>query len=80
MSGKVILKQENEETESEMGIVISTEKEQHTSYGEVVAVADGASLTVGSRVLFNKFMGDEVEDDNEKFVVVPESEVLCIIK
>lgn len=90
----VILKIKEVEKEQTLGngLVYSNEALSQTrdDKGEVIAVGHGRLSTngeivelkvkAGDRVLFNKFAGTEMNIDNEKYLIIKESDILAIMK
>jgi chaperonin GroES len=81
LRGMVIIQPEAEESESASGLILSTNTDKQTSYGKVLSLAeDVTDLAVNDRVLYNRFMADEVKDGEVELMVVPENEILCVIE
>lgn len=79
--GRVIINPEPENTESVTGIITTTNTDKQTCYGKVEVIGEDVhSCKVGDRVLYNHFMGDEVKDGEDKFVVIASTEILCILE
>ena len=50
--------------------------------GEVIALGKGEKLveiSVGDKVVFNKNSGSEIEDNDEKFLIVNVEDILAIV-
>lgn len=84
---KVVVKQREADSVSPGGIVIAG-KQQKPMKGDVVAVGPGRyigdhfienTLKVGDVVLFGKNAGEEVEVDDDTFVVIREREILATL-
>ncbi len=86
---RVIVKVKEEE-KTVGGIVLASNAKQKPTEGEIVAVGDGAyadngeklPMTVkkGDVVLYDKYAGESVEYDGEKYLVLHEKDVLAIVK
>ena len=75
----VLVKVQPREKETAAGIIIpqTTAKEQKSS-GDVIEVGQAVEgITVGDRVMFSRFAGTEVQQDDNEFVIVPEGDVLA---
>lgn len=69
------------------GIVIPDTAKEKPQQGEVVAIGPGRldengnriamEVAVGDRVLYKKYSGQEVKLDQEEYIVLSESDVLC---
>lgn len=88
---KVVIKPLSEEEVTASGIVLpDTVDREKPMQGEVVAVGPGKLLETGSRqpmsvkpgdtVLFTKYAPDEVEVDDEDYLVIDEDKILGIIR
>jgi len=90
---RILLKLNDVEKKTASGIVIPesvTEKERKAvEIGTVVALGatafkdfggDEATLKVGDKVIIARYSGKEVQDGDDKFIVVNDEDVLCIIK
>ena len=88
---KVVVKPLSEEKVTASGIVIpDTVNREKPMQGEVVAVGPGKldehgkrmpmSVKVGTVVLFTKYAPDEVEIDDEEYLVIEEEKILGIIR
>ncbi|MFW5702437.1 MAG: co-chaperone GroES [Candidatus Dojkabacteria bacterium] len=91
IGGNILVKPVEEEKKTASGIVIpdsaSKEKPQR---GEVIALgtgrvdADGKkvdfNVKVGDTVVFKKYGPDELEQDDETFLIMEESDILAVVK
>ena len=81
LSDRVVLKQlEAEET---------TKAKEKPQEAEVVAVGPGAvvdgktvpmTVQVGQKVVYSKYAGTEVKNDDVEYVIVKESDILAIVE
>jgi chaperonin GroES len=72
------------------GIVLPETAKEKPQEGKVLAVGPGAwndtgerqplDVKVGDRVLFAKYTGTEVKHDGTKYLIMPESDILAIVK
>lgn len=91
LGGRVVVRPAQTEDKTKSGIYIpdSATKEK-PGQGEVVAVGPGKldndgnrvkmSINVGDKVMFTKYAPDEIEIDDEKYLVIREENLLAIIK
>lgn len=88
---KVVVKPLSEEKVTASGIVIpDTVNREKPMQGEVVAAGPGKldehgkrapmSVKIGDVVLFTKYAPDEVEIDDEEYLVIEEEKILGIIR
>lgn len=88
LDDSVLIKPITEEKQG--GIVLPSSAEKKPTKGEIIAIGGGSrnssgeriALTVktGDKVFYRQWAGTEVEHDNEKYVVMKESDILAVIK
>jgi len=76
-----------EETTTKSGIILPSDNKEKPSKGKVIAVGAGKILDNGSRapidvavgdtVYFTKYAPDEIEVDDNKYLVVKQSSILA---
>lgn len=76
--------------EKQGGIMIPSSAEKKPVKGEVMVTGEGlrnsngerVALTVkaGDKVFYRQWAGTEIEHDNEKLIVMKESDILAVIK
>jgi chaperonin GroES len=87
----VIVKPLQAEEMTKSGIVLpSVADKENPEKGEIIACGPGKvnnkgelvkmSVQVGDKVIFKKYSPDEVEIDNEKYLVLSESDILAILR
>ena len=86
---KVVLKQLVAEETTASGIVLPGAAKEKPQQAEVIAVGpggvvDGKEVTMqvkaGDKVIYSKYSGTEVELDNEKYVIVKQSDILAVVE
>lgn len=90
---RIVIKLDPVEDVSAGGIVIPkqiTDKERKAiEIGEVISIGPTAfkdygggtdTISIGDRVIIARYSGKEVTDDNVKYVIVNDEDVLCIQK
>ena len=86
---KVVLKQLIAEETTKSGIVLPGEAKEKPQQAEVIAVGpggvvDGKEITMqvktGDKVIYSKYSGTDVELDEEKYVIVKQSDILAVIE
>lgn len=86
---KVVLKQLIAEETTKSGIVLPGQAKEKPQQAEVVAVGpggvvDGKEITMqvkaGDKVIYSKYSGTDVELDEEKYVIVKQSDILAVIE
>ena len=86
----VVIKQSEAEEKTTGGIILPDTAKEKPQIGKVVAVGPGKMLDSGKRsklsvkkndeVIYGKYMGNDVEIDGEKYVIIKESDILGIIE
>ena len=89
MDDRVLVKQSDAETKTAGGIVLPDSAQEKPQEGKVVACGPGKLLDSGKRgemcvkkgdkIIYSKYGGSEVEVDNDKYVILRESEILAIV-
>ena len=88
---KVVLKPLVAEETTKSGIVLPGQAKEKPQQAEVIAVGpgglvDGKEVTMqvkaGDKVIFSKYSGTEIEtgEDDEKLVIVKQSDILAVIE
>mgnify|MGYP003300911366 FL=1 len=66
------------------GIIIPDSAKEKPLKGKVVAIGNGTKdeemiLKAGDEVLYGKYAGTELEIDNEKYLIMRQSDVLAVV-
>ena len=85
---KVVLKQLVAEETTKSGIVLPGAAKEKPQQAEVIAgpggVVDGKEVVMqvkaGDTVIYSKYSGTEVELDDEKYVIVKQSDILAVVE
>ncbi|MDO5563967.1 MAG: co-chaperone GroES [Eubacteriales bacterium] len=86
---KVVLEQLKEEEKTSSGIILPGGEKEKPMQGVIVAVGpggvvDGKDITmqvkVGQHVIYSKYSGSDIEFDKKKYVIVKQSDILCIVE
>ena len=86
---KVVLKQLAAEETTKSGIVLPGQAKEKPQQAEVIAVGpggmvDGKEITMhvkaGAKVIYSKYSGTEVEVEEEKYVIVKQSDILAVLQ
>jgi chaperonin GroES len=85
MGDRIVVEPMAAETKTASGIYIPDTAQEKPQKGKVVAVGTGTKdeemkLKVGDVVLYGKYAGTEVTVDNEKYLIMRQSDVLAIIE
>ncbi|GHT77437.1 10 kDa chaperonin [Bacteroidia bacterium] len=84
LADRVLVKPAAAEEKTIGGIIIPDSAKEKPLKGEVVAVGGGTKdevmvLKAGDQVLYGKYAGTEIELENEKFLIMRQSDVLATI-
>ena len=85
LADRVLIKPAPAEEKTIGGIIIPDTAKEKPFKGEVMAVGQDTKdeemvLKVGDIVLYGKYSGTEIEVENEKYLIVRQSEVLAVVK
>ncbi len=84
LADRVLVRPVAAETTTAAGIIIPDSSKEKPLRGEVLAVGQGTkdeamALKEGDQVLYGKYAGTEIELENEKLLIMRQSDVLAII-
>ena len=91
LADKVLVKpDEVAESTSAGGIIIPDTAKEKPQKGEIIAAGPGRTdengkiikmnVKVGDKVLYSKYGGSELEYENEKYLIMSESDILAIFE
>ena len=90
LDDKVVIKQSSAEEKTSGGIILPDTAKEKPQIGKIVAVGPGKMLDNGKRaqmhvkkgdkVIYAKYIGNEVEIDGEELVILRESDILGIVE
>lgn len=81
---RVIVKPAEKAEKTASGIIIPDTAQEKPQKGEVVAVGNGTkdfpmTVKVGDTILFGKYSGTEIEIEEEKYLLMKETDIFAII-
>ncbi len=81
---RVIVKAAEKAEKTASGIIIPDTAQEKPQKGEVVAVGNGTkdfpmTVKVGDTILFGKYSGTEIEIEDEKYLLLKETDIFAII-
>lgn len=89
MQDRILVRVAEDEAESSGGVILTAQSAEKPNIGEVVAVGPGRkgedgemtapNCSAGAQVLYSKYSGVELEEDDVKYVVVRETDVLAVL-
>lgn len=89
LADRVVIKMLEEEQTTVGGIILAGTAKEKPQFATVIAVGPGGvvdgkdvkmELTVGQKVLINKYAGTEVKVDGEEYIILRQSEVLAVVE
>lgn len=84
LADRVVIEPKSAETQTSSGLYIPDKAQEKPQQGKIVAVGPGKKdepmeLKVGDVVLYGKYAGTEVTVDDNKYLIVKQSDVLAIL-
>ena len=86
----VVIKQSDAEEKTAGGILLPDSAREKPLIGKIIATGPGKTLDNGKRskmsvkkndeVLYSKYMGNDIEIDGQKYIILKESDILGIIE
>ena len=85
LADRVLIAPAKAEEKTVGGIIIPDTAKEKPLQGEVLAVGNGTKdeemvLKKGDTVLYGKYSGTEIELDNEKYLIMRQSDVLAVLR
>ena len=89
LGDRVVLKQLEAEQTTKSGIVLPGQEKEKPQQAEVIAVGPGGvvdgkeikmEVKAGDKVIYSKYAGTEVKLEDEKYIIVKQSDILAIIE
>ena len=89
LGDRVVLKQLEAEQTTKSGIVLPGQEKEKPQQAEVSAVGPGGvvdgkevkmEVKTGDKVIYSKYAGTEVKLEDEKFIIVKQSDILAVIE
>jgi chaperonin GroES len=90
LDDRVVIKQSEAKEKTAGGIYLPDTAKEKPQIGKVIAAGPGKTLDNGKRsqmsvkkndeVIYGKYLGNEVEIEGEKYVIVRESDLLGIVE
>ena len=89
LGDRVVLKQLEAEMTTKSGIVLPGQEKEKPQQAEEIAVGPGGivdgkeikmEVKAGDKVIYSKYAGTEVKLEDEKYIIVKQSDILAIIE
>lgn len=89
LGDKIVIKMAEAEETTKSGIILAGTAKEKPQFAYVIEVGPGArndngdiipmEVKVGDKVITSKYSGTEIKFDGEEYVVVKQSDILCIV-
>jgi chaperonin GroES len=90
LDDRIVIKQSDAEEKTAGGIILPDTAKEKPQIGKIVEIGPGKILDDGKRakmsvkkndeVIYAKYIGNDVEIDGEKYVILRESDVLGVVE
>ena len=90
LDDRVVIKQSQAEEKTTGGIILPDTAKEKPQIGKIIAVGPGKLMDDGKRtkmsvrkndtVIYAKYMGSDVEIENQKYIILKESDILGIVE
>jgi chaperonin GroES len=83
LADRVLVKLEKNEAKTAGGIIIPDTAQEKTQTGSVVAVGDDAEVikvSVGQKVMYDKYAGTQIKVDTEERLILKMQDIIAVIE
>jgi chaperonin GroES len=83
LADRVLVKMEKNEAKTAGGIIIPDTAQEKTQTGSVVAVGDDTEVikvSVGQKVMYDKYAGTQIKVDNEEHLILKMQDIIAVIE
>ena len=84
LGNRVLVKTVEVASKTKTGIFLpDTVSKESPTIAEIVSVGDGDkvnSLRVGDKVIYSKYVGTEIKDGNDKYLILNDSDLLGLVQ
>jgi chaperonin GroES len=83
LADRVMVKLEKNEAKTAGGIIIPDTAQEKTQTGTVVAVGDDKDVikvSVGQKVMYDKYAGTQVKIDAEEHLILKMSDIIAVVE
>ncbi|MGI6002142.1 MAG: co-chaperone GroES [Lachnospiraceae bacterium] len=89
LGDRVVLKQYEAEEKTKSGIILAGDAKEKPQYAQVVAVGPGGvvdgkevkmEVKEGQKVIYSKYAGTEVKLEDQKYIIVKQSDILAVVE
>ena len=85
LGDRVLIKRLEAEEKTKGGIILAGAAKEQPQMAEVIAAGPGTDevkmeVKAGDKVIYSKYAGTEVKLEDEKFIIVKQSDILAVIE
>ncbi|MDR2053324.1 MAG: co-chaperone GroES [Treponema sp.] len=83
LADRVMVKLEKNEAKTAGGIIIPDTAQEKTQTGSVIAVGDDTEVikvSVGQKVMYDKYAGTQIKVDNEEHLILKMQDIIAVIE
>ena len=89
LADRVVIKMVETEETTKSGIILAGSAKEKPQVAEVVAVGPGGvvdgkevtmNVSVGDKVIYSKYAGNEVKLDGEEYIIVKQNDILAVVE
>ena len=89
LADRVVIKRVEAEEKTKSGIILTSAAQEKPEIYEVIVVGPGGmvdgkevkmEVKAGDKVIYSKYAGTEVKLEEEKFIIVKQSDILAVIE
>ncbi len=88
LGDKLVIKKVEVEETTASGIVLPSSAKEESNISEIVAIGKDITedekrkyeISVGDKIIYSKFSGNDVEIEKEKYTIIKYSDILAVIK
>lgn len=81
VNGKVVIEVEQAREKTVSGIILTAgDTSKSAQKGVIIAIEDHDDLSVGNKVIFDRYDGVEVEDEGKKLLLIDSDKILAVVE
>ena len=89
LADRVIIKSSEVEETTKSGLILTGSAKEKPQMAEVIAVGPGGivdgkevvmNVSVGDKVIYSKYAGNEVKVDGEEYIIVRQNDILAVVE
>lgn len=89
LADRVVIKSLEVEETTKSGLILTGSAKEKPQMAEVIAVGPGGvvdgkqvemNVSVGDRVIYSKYAGNEVKLDGDEYIIVRQSDILAVVE